>query len=157
MPGRSAVSPVVAVVILVAIAITLSTAVAAWIMGLYVSYTRLSMSFMGTTVLQTPSKKAYYPFPNYLTLEVWAEPDPNSIGNYRIYYKLTFLKKGYVRVKVQLVDNGGECPEWVGEEYCTVEESWNVDPGDYVTNYWTPVRPDEFPLTVRLYFEYAET
>lgn len=148
------VSHLVAIIILVAIVVVTSIALAGWLMGIYLSYTRLKITFQATVYLQTTRSKVYYPFQDYMALELWAERDPSS-GHYKVWYKITFLKPGGVHVKMELFASDGQHPDWAANP--VVDKTEHVDPWDYVEDYWAPIKADEFPLRIDAYFEYSET
>jgi len=82
----------------------------------------------------------------YFTYRVQVKPVGG--GLYKVVYKLT-ARKDLSDVRVGATLECKKQPEYIDPEYLHVEESYEQIPeGWYVSNYWTPVKIDEFPCRV---------
>ena len=151
MPQRQArgIAPTLAEVILVALAIIVAAAVAAYLLGVFGSSQRQPLQFQAILELDNPGSRAFYPLPGYAVLEAWSEEV--ATGEYTVYIRLTATRDlGNVWVYAELYTRGGnDRPIYAG----TPSISWEVDEvpsGWYTQQYWTPILEEEYPLVIRV-------
>ncbi len=91
---------------------------------------------------------------SYLRVYTLVGPiDNNPSTNYCLYVNLTALKQlKYIRVHVSVRTRTGAPPAWAGNPDATWEDT-NVPSFWFVSRYWCPIRPDEFPLRVAVQVE----
>ncbi|GEM_PF-6185000 len=82
----------------------------------------------------------------YFTYYVYVQPVGSNL--YNLTYILT-AKKDLHNVKVQAILKCEKQPEYIEPEYLYIVQTYQEVPrGWYVSNYWTPIKEDEFPCQV---------
>ncbi len=82
----------------------------------------------------------------YFNYSVWVEPA--GTGIYRVVYRLT-AKETLNNVRVQATLKCERQPRYIDTRYLSVIEHYDTIPrGWYVSNYWTPLEPGDFPCGV---------
>ncbi len=155
--ARKAISPIVAEVIIVAVAIAISIAVAGWLMGIWNTSTSQELYFPAHLMLISPSDKPYFPVPGYFKLEAYSTSTTDNL--YQICIKITALKPlERVEITATIKAKDGQPPDYVGAQYSEI--SWSdtsLDTGWYTMRCWTPIRQDEYPITIQLHIYAWET
>ncbi len=74
--------------------------------------------------------------------------EPVGGGLYKVVYRFT-ANKTLTNVTIKTTLECKKQPEYIEPEYLHVEEFYERIPkGWYVSNYWTPIKSDEFPCRV---------
>ncbi len=141
--ARRGVDPVIAVIVIVALALALAIAVAAWLTGLSTGLGRVEVYYSGTMTVG-PRDYAMIPLRDYARIEAWTVDEG---GYYTLYVRVAAVKNlDYLKVEVEVRTPQGY-PRLAAYPVAYWEEN-DVPAGWYSERYWTPLEPDELPVTI---------
>ena len=147
-------SPVIAAIILIVVAITLAMAVGAWIYGVYWQGSKTEIYLPLTIRLDTPHTVIQQPVKGYLMISAWS--DPVGHHKFKVVISITAIKDlSHLRIHATIVNRTGQTPVDVANTGVTWEYS-NLPEGWYTSQYWTPIDRIEYPVTITLSIYFRE-
>ena len=152
--SRDRTGPVIAAVVIIAVAIMLALAVGSWIYGLYWQDSKIEVYMPLTIRLDTPDTIIQQPIRGYIVFNVWS--DPVGPGTYKVVITVTALKDlGQIRIHAAIANRTGQPPVNAANanvtwEYVSLPEGW------YTSQYWTPIDRSDYPVTITMGIYFRE-